>query len=355
MSNDINTDGNNTEASSAAETDNTQATQAASTENAVPHNEESAPSNPAGEQDANTNTAATSSAETDAKTKRQTLLDVVKNAGRRVEPESVTSTEGKEGEASEDSRPGQAVKDDASKVHAKPEEKLPFHNHPRWKEVLQERDQYKVKSEQYTKIENYMTSNGLQPNEVAEGFYVMSLIRNNPIEAYKVLHGHLQKLAPVVGAVLPKDIEEKVDQGSLDAESARELAQARARANVLSQQQQRSMVEQQTKEEKSRRESARSAVVSWENSIRQRDPDYSAKQQFIRDRVRAMIQQGEPSSSQEAVAIVEKAYAEVTEQMLKVMPRPQSSRQAVSTASSSVSAQPKPRSLLDVVRQAARS
>lgn len=355
MSNDIQSDGNNPGASSAPETDTTQVTQAASAEKTAPQTEAQVPQDSTGEQDANTNTAATSSAETDAKNKRQTLLDVVKNAGRKVQPEAAPSAEGKEGKASEDSKPAEAVKDDAKAVSEKTEEKLPFHNHPRWKEVLQERDSYRVKAEQYSKIENYMSSNGLQPNEVAEGFYVMSLIRNNPIEAYKVLHGHLQKLAPVVGAVLPKDIEEKVDQGSLDAESARELAQARARAKVLSEQQQRAAAEQQAKDERTRREGAKAAVVAWESSIKQRDPDYPNKQQFIRDRVRVMLQQGEPTSPQEAVALVEKAYAEVTEQMLKVMPRPQSARQVVSTASSSVSAQPQPKTLLDVVRQVARS
>ena len=352
MSNDIQ-DVNTGEASSAAE--NNQANQIASSDTAQAAATASVPSDSTETQDANTNTAAPSSAETDAKNKRQTLLDVVKNAGRQSRSESVPSTEGKEGTASEDSKQAGVVKDDASVKSGKTEEKLPFHNHPRWKEVLSERDSYKSRADQYGKIENYMQSTGLQPQEVAEGFYVMSLIRNNPIEAYKVLHGHLQKLAPKVGAILPKDIEEKVDLGSLDAESAKELAQARARANVLTEQQSRLIAEQQTKQEQERRDSARSAVVAWETSIKQRDPDYSAKQQFIRDRVRLMLAQGEPSTPQEAVDIVEKAYAEVTEQMLKIMPRPQQARQVVSSSSSSVSAQPQPKSLLDVIRQAARS
>lgn len=353
MSEDITKDVNTTEASSASTTDN-QATQTASQEPVAAPSSDAAPVDSTVEQDANTNAAAPSSAETDAKNKRKTLLDVVKNAGRQ-NPEPTSSVEGEEGKASEDSKQADAVKDDANAKTQKTEEKLPFHNHPRWKEVLSERDSYKTKADQYVQIEKYMEANGLQSQEVAEGFYVMSLIRNNPIEAYKVLHGHLQKLAPIVGVTLPKDIEEKVDQGSLDAESARELAQARARANVLSEQNQKALAAQKAKEEQARRESTRGAVVTWENSIRQRDPDYSAKQQFIRDRVRVMLQQGEPTSPQEAVALVEKAYAEVTEQMLKVMPRPQQARQVVSTSSSSVSAQPQPKSLLDVIRQASRS
>ena len=183
----------------------------------------------------------------------------------------------------------------------------------------------------------------------------MALIRNNPIEAYKVLQGHLQKLAPIVGETLPEDIEKRVDQGSLDVESARELAQTRARAQMLSENQKKALAEKQQQNEMARREGARSAVMTWENSIKERDPDYPAKKEFIRDRVRVMMQQQEPSSPQEAVAIVEKAYAEVTEQMLRVMPKPQQSRTMVSASSSSVSAQPQPKSLLDVIRQVSRS
>lgn len=345
-------DVNNLEASSASNTDVNSGSQAPASENAAPAAQtESTP----GTQDANTNAAATSSAEKDANTKRASLLDVVKNAAAKPNPDKASSAVGKDGGASKDSDAEKTPKDDVKPADEKAEDKLPFHNHPRWKQLISEREAMKPRAEQYEKIEQFMAVNNLAPNEVAEGFRVMSLIKNNPFEAYKVLQGHLQKLAPIVGESLPEDIEKRIDQGSLDAESARELAKARAQAQLLAQREQAFIAQRQEQEADALRAQSREAVVAWENGMKVRDPDYSVKQKFVRDRVRVMLTEVDPQTPREAVALVEKAYAEVNEQFKGIAPRPQSVRAVTSTASSSTSAQPLPKSLLDVVRMAARS
>lgn len=341
------TDDNNPVASSATEnTDKNNGTTVPSQENAVSQQ----PADANGGSDANNVPQAPSAAETDANKKRTTLLDVVKSvaAGKS---DAGSSPAGNNEVASKDAEGGEkAVKDDATS-EGKAEDKLPFHNHPRWKALLSERDSLKGRAEQYDKIETFMTNNQLTPQEVAEGYKVMALIKHNPFEAYKILQGHLSRLAPVVGETLPEDISKRVDNGDADIESAKELAKARAQANFLAAQQQQAFAEKQELENAAKMSQTRDAVVAWEQSVKQRDVDYSKKQRFVMDKVRLMLQVQPPQSAQEAVAMVEKAYADVNEAMRSIIPvRP---AQVVTSSVSSVSAQPQPKTLLDVVRLAA--
>jgi hypothetical protein len=301
--------------------------------------------------DANDVPQTSSPAETDANKKRSTLLDVVKNVANKGKTDVASSaTESKE-DTSKDSNTGEkAVKDDASSGQ-KTEEKLPFHNHPRWKQLVQERETFKSRSDEYGKIETYMTVNKLSPQEVAQGYHVMSLIKNNPAEAYRVLQGHLQRLAPIVGETLPEDIEKKVEMGDVDVESAKELARARAHSNFLIAQQHQAAAEQQAQDFNAKQASARDAVMGWEENMKRRDPDYSAKQKFVMDRVRNLLQTVQPQSAEEALAIVDKAYQEVTVDMSAFIPKRSST--VLTSSASSVSAQPQPKTLLDVVRFAA--
>lgn len=302
--------------------------------------------------DANNDTPQqTSSAETpDAKTKKASLLDVVKNVVK-AKPDAVTSPAVDTKDTTKDSFTGEkAVKDDATSTQ-KTEEKLPFHNHPRWKELLTERDSFKSRAEQYDKVETYMHQNQLTPQEVAEGFQVMSLLKHNPVEAYKVLSGHLSRLAPLVGETLPEDIEMRVNNGDVDIESAKELAKARAHTQLLTQQQTLAHAERQNYEYAEKQTTIKNSVMAWEDSVKQRDPDYSAKQKFVMDKVRLIIQNEQPQSAQEAINIVERAYNDVNEAMKSFIPK---RNQTVMTSSnSSVSASPHPKTLLDVIKYAA--
>lgn len=337
-------DENNQEASSASYTENN-GIQESSAQTVA--SQQSADTNQS--PDANNVPQASSAAETDAN-KRASLLDVVKSVVDKSKPDANSSLAVNDKVTAEDSATGnKAVKDDAS--GSTKAEVLPFHNHPRWKELLSERDSFKSRAEQYDKVEQYMTRNQLTPQEVAEGFQVMSLLKHNPVEAYKVLSGHLSRLAPIVGESLPEDISKRVDNGDVDIESAKELAKARAQANLLAQQQQQGVVERQNQEYNARQTQVRDAVLAWEGQIKQRDPDYSAKQKFIMDKVRIMIGSEAPNSPHEAIAMVEKAYSDVNESMRSFIPR--RTQTVMTSSSSSVSAQPQPKTLLDVVRTAA--
>ena len=112
---------------------------------------------------------------------------------------------------------------------------VPFNKHPRFQKLIAEKNElkelsnkYKTDSEQFNKITDFIKLNNLSAKDAVEAFKMMAALRNNPEEGYKMLQGHLERIGNVTGRNLPKDIQEKVDDGFLDEDAAKELSQARA-------------------------------------------------------------------------------------------------------------------------------
>ena len=304
--------------------------------------------------DAKQSTADSSNAvDKDAKQKKATLLDVVKSGLQEGKPDSKSSTEGQqrksadaenaEGKASQDD--GQTPKDDSQK----PAEKLPFHNHPRWKEMVAEREALKPKAEQYEKITTFMTTNRLSAEEMAKGLQVMALMKNNPVEAYKVLQGYVQNLAPLTGEVLLEDLKKEVEDGFIPESRAKELARLKAEREY-SESYQRAMAEEREREaEAARGRQMYDAVATWEAQEKAKDPDWDKKYEMVMDRVRTLVGAGRPQSASEAVEVARRALADINSRLRPLAGRSVDLRSPTSSLSSA-STRPAPRSLEDVVR-----
>ena len=310
--------------------------------------EESAPQN-----DAKGRAAAPSVADDKDAKKKATLLDVVKNGLEKGKPDSVSSTEGEkrdtaegkanEAKASQDD--GQQPKEDAQKAA----EKVPFHNHPRWKEMVSERDALKPKAEQYEKITTFMKNNALSENEMVEGFKVMAMMKQDPAEAYKALRSYVDKLAPLAGEVLPEDLKKRVDEGFDSEESAKELARLRAEREFNAARQREAELARQHEEAAARQQALVTAVESWEREVEAKDPDWSKKYNLVQDRVRVLLSTERPANPSDAIKLASRALADVNASLSSVTGRNTPLR-APTSSMSSASTRPAPRSLLDVVR-----
>jgi hypothetical protein len=279
------------------------------------------------------------------------LLDVVRAAAKESSeapvPESSDGKDGQEPAASEAESTATANPEE----QAKDESEVPFHKHPRWQEMLRERDTYKAGHEQYQQIQQFMTANALEADEVATGFQIMALMRQDPGKALEMLQPYMQSLELVTGKRLPEDLAQRVDDGLVDQETARETARLRIeaeqrRAREAAEAQHRSVEAQQTSVQ-----TIQSAVKAVETEIQAGDPDYSRKQAFVMDRVRALIIEERPQTPEQAVAIVRRAHSEISDRL-----KPMVQRKPVQTVTSGVAStqsRPEPKSLLDVVRQAA--
>jgi hypothetical protein len=285
------------------------------------------------------------------------LLSAVRNA---VEPKSegAGSTSNSAGSNSSDSfaTGGEASRDGSTQQPEEDDSKLPFHNHPRWKQVIQERDTYKGAATQFNEVLQYMAHNGLSTQEVEKGMEIMALMKNNPLAALEALRPHYNGLRQFAGEALPDDIAHKVQEGFIDRQTAVELAKQRNQAAFLAQRQQAQQVQQeqylQNQQHQQHVESIATTVNSWEASVKSRDPDYQHKAGLISDRVRVLLTQHQPRSPREAVAIAERAYADVNASLGSLSPRRQPMRSVGSSASSATNATRAPRTLMEAAQMA---
>ena len=236
---------------------------------------------------------------------------------------------------------------------------VPFNKHPRFQSLVQEKNRLKAESgqhredaEQYQKITNFIPTNRLSAEEAAEGFRVMSLMKNDPAKAYEVLQGHLEGLAKTTGAELSEDLQVKVDDGLLDEDAAQELSRARAQLaqeRTLRESSQQSLQEQQAQ---AQYDHLQKTLNQWEATTRQRDPDYDLKSDELNDRVQALVaERGKPVTSEQALAIANDAYKVVTDRHMRRVP-PKRSLRTATGGKIGGTPQPEPKTLEEVVERA---
>lgn len=325
----------------------------------------------AGTPDANDVAATPSGAagEKDAKPQELDLEAVVRKAAEDANPDAkATSADGKDGQEDETN-----VADDADKDTGKektPEElaaeqaaadaKLPFHKHPRWQEVLRERDGYKQqieqlapKAQQFDQIGAFMREHELTAQEVSQGFEIMALMKHDPQAALERLSPHLGKLELATGRRLPEDLQERVDAGTLTAEDAGEIVRSRMAAATAQVRAERVETREQETRQTQAASAMRGAVEAWEADVKTRDPDYSHKQSFVADRARVLMQQTPPRNPDEAVALAKKAYDEVTASMRRIVGNKPPVRTTTSDKTSTTVV-PAPTTLEGIIRGALR-
>ena len=281
----------------------------------------------------------------DANKKPTSLLDAVRRASDMAD--AASSTVGTDSKSASSDTPADAKASDeadSSKQKTEAVEKLPFHNHPRWKEVQSELKEAKPAAEEYRKITSFMQSHGLTNQEVAEGFQIMALMKNNPAEAHKRISEYKSRLDAFVGDKLPDPIREKVDNGSIDPETAKEYAALLAQRQL---EQQRAEY-QQVELARQSQDGMRNAVVNWEQQKKAKDPEWSTKEALITDRVRSLMASEQPNTAEQAVALVERAYSQITDQLRKIAPHRQPINPVRSTTSS-VSVNVAPKSLKEAI------
>jgi hypothetical protein len=308
---------------------------------------ESAPSN-----DAKPAASSSNAGDKDAN-KKATLLEVVKNGLNTDKPDSDSSAEGDKRASAEgnvtdgngDQDDSQAQKDDAQKAA----EKLPFHNHPRWKEVNAKLKEAEPAADQYRKITNFMETNGLSQQEMVDGFKIMAMMKQEPAEAYKALKGYVEQLAPLAGEVLPDELKRRVDDGFDSPETAQELARLRARQDFEAVRQQEMAQRQEQAQVAERQRAMVSAVEAWEQAEQAKDPDWSAKYEMVQDRVMALLRSERASNPSEAIEIARRALSDVNARLRPLAGRSTPIKSPTSSLSSA-STRPAPRSLDDVVR-----
>ena len=253
--------------------------------------------------------AQSSSAESETE---EDLLSVVQDAMQPSEDADSQSDE----EYDEDDDDGEYEHEDGLAADDADEsfEDVPFHKHPRFKEVIDQRNKYREGAEQYEQITSFLSQNNLSAEEAAQGFQIMALMKNDPAAALEALNPFVQQLGVQSGITMPGDIQSKVEDGYLDEDAGRELSRLRAEAARERQMREQMQGQQQQQQAQAQLHNLAATVTDWEERTRASDPDYDLKQDEIDDRVRVLVtERGRPQTPEQAIAMAKEAYDSVNE------------------------------------------
>lgn len=246
------------------------------------------------------------------------------------------------------------------------EKEARFDKHPRFQELRAERDKWKQTAEQQKEIvqrfETFRSSilqAGLTAEDVDASLEIAALIRSNPQEALRRLAPVVNDLSQVTGYKLPQDLQQRVESGQIDEQSARELAHARYQANHANQQVQTTQYQWQQEQRRQMELAQQQAVTGiynslaqWENEWKSTDPDYQLKQPLVEAEVhRLKAERGSPRNAQEAMEMANEARKNIDERVGKFRPAPNSIR-TVTGGNNPTGKSAAPKSALDAVRMA---
>ena len=264
----------------------------------------------------------------------ESVADSSESDAGKAEGDTESKAEDEQSDKADGEEKAEGEKDgEEGEVDENGEKLPPFHKHPRWQEMIRQRDDLKGQVEslserasQYDQIHQYMETNGLAPQEVARAIQTMALIRNNPAQAREVLAQELEQLDQFVGKKLPEDLQRDVEDGYVTPERAEELARLRNQQNFTQQQaeQQRQAAEQarqqaeQQQAQQARQQALdgqRTAVQQWEADVRSRDPDYDRLQPLVFKELRLLAQERPAQSPDQAVELARTALKNVKAQV----------------------------------------
>lgn len=179
-------------------------------------------------------------------------------------------------------------------------------------------------ADQMNSLQNFMQERNLTAQNVSElmvvGGLAMSEDPKDLRAALKRVNEFKQQIESQLGDTLPDDLQKKVQEGDLDAESAKELALSRVEKQRL----QRKVEQAETTAEAvntqagSQTHAAMAEVVhatisDWQRQKVSSDPDYPRKAELLQKEIRLRVSEagGKVLDKNKAIEIAEQAYAEV--------------------------------------------
>lgn len=280
------------------------------------------------------------------------VRDVVKESRGQSEPAS--PAEGEEG-----SEAASADDDDYADV--------PFNRHPRFRQVVKERREFKEKltaiereveplrqdAGRYQNVVGFLDEAGLTSEEAVDMLTIGGLMKTDPVEAWKRMKPTIQNLLIAAGEVLPEDLQQRVSAGELSKEAAVEIARAKASvASVQRQQSFREQREQRTAQQNSVR-SMQQAASDWETDRVRKDPNFAVKLPEIqREVVYLQRTEGVPNTPEGVKEQLAKAYKTVNDRLKPAQPAsaPKPAVRPVMGGQVAGNQQPAEMSTLDIIR-----
>lgn len=235
---------------------------------------------------------------------------------------------------------------------------VPFHKHPRFQHLLRAKKAAEGDATRYRNVQQFMDQNGIDAEEASNLLIFAALLRTDPPEAWKMAQPVMQQLLQACGEVLPDDLKQKVDAGEMSAEAAAEVARSRARVKSV---EDGRTFEQQQRERREKQELEKSlytTATTWAADRRKKDPNFAAKEPLLKKEIAWLqSQEGVPNTPDGVLDQLTRAYKAVAVPVTVKKPNAApavgqgAQRRPSAAGGASGTAQPKPRSTLDIIRQ----
>lgn len=211
----------------------------------------------------------------------------------------------------------------------------------------------KPNAAKWQQMDGYLKQHDLAAEDVNLLLGVGAALRRGDFKAFRDgVMPYVELCNQALGISLAPDIQAKVDAGELTAEAAKELSttrfangrlQGQAKVNTEAAQA-ATVAEAQARTV----QVVQSAVVSWENEVKGRDPDYAKKAPAVQRIAQALIStEGHPTTAEAAVALAKRAYDEANGLFAAARPAPVATRPTPSGARAVNGGRPEPKTLME--------
>jgi hypothetical protein len=254
------------------------------------------------------------------------------------------------GSKTEKDKPAEGPADAKAKDGQDGDAQLPFHNHPRWKEVIAERNALREKAGSFDTLIGEVAKTGLDVREFNELLGVGALIKQDPAKALERIEAVADQLRGIVGDKLPDTLKKRVDDGEISEADAREISRAKAQASLAEQRRVQDAEGQQQARIQTHLDDCKRAVTAWMDAEAKLDPDWSKKQPLvIREAQELERQYGTPPTVQDAAKLMKAAKARAEEQIRAFVPSRAPVKPAITGGVASTQHAPAPRNIAEAI------
>jgi hypothetical protein len=198
---------------------------------------------------------------------------------------------------------------------------VPFAKHPRFRQLLKQRNEFKDGAERYGNVERFLKQNGVSAEEASQALTISALLKNDPVQAWQTLKPIVQKLLVDAGEVLPQELKARVESGELTVEAANEIARERASRTSIERKQKTTEEQREEERQTAHINSLRDAANTWAAERKAKDPNFEAKELAIKKALNWIITtEGKADTPEGVRKQCDAAYKEVSSSF--VIPRP---------------------------------
>lgn len=285
-----------------------------------------------------------------------------------VKKEQEETKEEEKTEETEEEPSAEAKADDES-TEAKHEDSIPY---TRFKEVNDKATRYEGLAKDQENLITYCQQNNIPPEQFRGTLEILGLASTNPTEAIRRTEEFLEQLKVLAGTGLPADLQKEVNEAKAEFESGtiskerlatietrmKELAKARVQHTVGEQQNRFAQLQQQ----QAQQNELLGALSAWSAAKLKLDPSFRPSKDVAKPgKFEDFIAKNNylwtlnpPKNPTEAVALADKALAEVNAMIARYRPAPKAKKAPLSVGHSRSTESEQPKSMDDVLKSVGR-